>query len=312
MAVVVSNETGPTWFVFDSTSGVEFKKGDGVEFVPKAGGAAVLTARVLDTKTTDFGAPPRRCLQLSLAIDGGDLEGFKKEGSFGAYAVQALNSTARAGVHPGCKVKYAAHLLKDFELQKMFDKAELLIKTAAEGHNDDFAKKWFGTIATSKGKELEKIHERCAELHQGVEGLSKVVFEVVGGEFLGGIDPKVKGQLKGGGTCRIQLGRGFAYTRYSWGEKVATIVHELTHWLLGTVDAKLGVDDAYGAKAIALSKDAKECGKALNNADNWAFYICEYRGAAGTEDWRFFSEPEMKLRGPFSQDPKNTDMLLIA
>lgn len=307
----VSIETGSQWFLCKSSSGSVFKNDDVVTFTPGSSDTAKLEGRVTESKTTNFGNPPVKTLQLRIAITAGDLSNFTKNDSFANYKINAKVGDAKAIVHPSCKTKFSALLLKTTELQKMFEMATKLIKAASEGKSDDKAKKWFGTIAPSKGGELERIHTRCAELNKGVGEIANAVFEVVGGEFLGGIDPNVKGRLKGGGTCRIQLGRGFTFTRYSWGEKVATIVHELTHWILNTVDAKYGSDDAYGPKCIALTKDARECSKALNNADNWAFYICEYRGEGGTEDWKYFTEDEMTERGPFSDDPKNTDLTLV-
>ncbi len=309
MALVLI-ETGPQWFICESSAGVPFKANDAVTIGAASGGAVKLEGRVVETRTANFGNPAKQTLQLSIAMTSGDLTGFKNEGAFAGCKIKS--GASEAIVHPACKTKYSSQLFKVSELQKMFDKAVAVIKAASDGKNDAFVKKWFGTIATSKGSELAKIHQRCSELNSGVECLTTAVFEVVGGEFLGGIDPKVKGRLKGGPVCRIQLGKGFSYTRYSWGERVATIVHELTHWILGTVDAKFGAEDAYGVKCIQLSQDPRECSKALNNADNWAFYICEYRGIDTANDWRYFTEEEMKSRGPFSQDPKNTDMLLIA
>jgi hypothetical protein len=307
----VSCETGPLWFQFQSSSGVEFKPNDAIEFVLTTGGNAVLEGRVLEIKSTNFGNPPKQTLQLLVVMTDGDLTPFTQKFGFAAYKVRATGgSNSEAVVHPKCQMMYKARLFRNNELQTMFNRAEQLIQAAAVKPSDEHARKWFGTIATSKGGELAKIHRRCAELSVGVNSLSSAVFEVVNGEFLGGIDPPTKGELKGGPNCRIQLGRGFSYTYYVWGEKVATIVHELTHWFLNTVDAKFGTKDAYGPTCIALTRDPKENAKALNNADNWAYYICEYRGNTN-EDWRFFSEQELLLRTPFSQDPKNVDTLLV-
>lgn len=310
MTATVTNETGPTWFVFESKSGDEFKIDDSVEFHGPRSTVPDLIGHVIGTKTTNFGNPPKQCLQLSIAIDDGDLSRFK-EGGFAGYEVRSKSSSAKAVVHPSCKAKFPAQLIKTHALQTMYEKAESLIATAAEGKNKQFVDQWFGTLAPSKGSELQKIYDRCSQLHAGMGYITKVVFEVVGGEFLGGIDPKVKQKLNKSGTCRIQLGRGFLYTRYSWGEKVATIVHELTHWILGTIDQKFGADDAYGAKCLALTRDGRECSKALTNADNWAFYICQYRGDGAGEDWRYFSESEMKERVPFAKDTLNVDMSLV-
>ncbi len=285
-------------------------------------GKESLEARFIEAKPGTIGANQDPCHRFSLAFTAGDLAKFSTIGSFAGLEVKTADGRSHGSIHEKCKTKSAARLFKLSELQKMLDEAEALIAAAAKYKSDGIARQWFGSIATTK-EELAKIHRRCAELNQAVGGLSQVIFQVVGAEYLGAIDPPEKIRLRGGPTCRILLGRGFSYTRYSWGEKVATIVHEMTHWFLDTVDDKLetGFDkvrqlpieeDAYGTKAIELTGNEAQCSKALNNADNWAYYICQYRSGSGAQDWRFFSASEMGSRGPFSEDPKNVDMLLIA
>jgi hypothetical protein len=309
-------ETGPQWFEITGYQDT-LKPNDSIVLEGKES----LEARLIEVRPAMIGVPQEACHKFSLAITSGDLSKFAA-GGFGGYAVKGSDGRSHGTVHPKCKTKYAARLFKVSELQKMLDEAECLIAAAAKYKSDGFARQWFGSIATTKD-ELVKIHTRCAALNTSVGGLTQVVFQVVGGEYLGAIDPDEKVRLRNGPTCRILLGRGFSYTRYSWGEKVATIVHEMTHWFLDTVDDKLqtGFDkirqaaieeDAYGPKAIELTENVEQCKKALNNADNWAYYICQYRGSSEARDWRFFSPREMSSRAPFSQDPKNVDALLIA
>jgi hypothetical protein len=314
--IKIAIETGPQWFEVVGYPGT-LNPGEELTLT----GAEVVQAKFLSAKPTSMGNPPEQLHKLSLAITSADLTKFAA-GGFGGYELKAKDGRSHGHVHAKCKTKYAAQLFKISELQKMLNEAEKLIADAAKYKSDGFARQWFGSIATSKD-ELAKIHRQSAKLHAGVAGLSVVVFQIVGGEYLGAIDPAEKIALHGGGTMRILLGRGFSYTRYSWGEKVATIVHEMTHWFLDTIDDKFttGFDakrqapieeDAYGPTALRLTEDEAQCKKALNNADNWAYYICQYRSGSLAQDWRFFSESEMGSRGAFQDDPKNVDPLLVA
>jgi hypothetical protein len=252
--------------------------------------------------------PANPLLGVSIAIDRGDVSVFKN-GGFGGYVVKSAGG-ARGTIHEPPLLTYAGRLLKEQEMQKMVTVAESLIRKAATFKSDGNARKWFGTKATT-AQELAKIHRRCAELHAGVAGLATVVFQCTNGETMGGIattDP-----LRGGPTCRIQLGRGVTYDRYSWGERVCTVVHEMTHWFLDTVDevSKVG-KDAYGYECIKMADSDEECGKVLNNAENWAFYICEYRSDDEAGDWSNFSEGELRDRPAFVSGAYNVDQSLVA
>lgn len=55
-----------------------------------------------------------------------------------------------------------------------------------------------------------------------------------------------------------------------------TIVHELSHLILGTDDEKLGRDTAYGAKAARDLARASPY-KAKNNAENWGLFVESFR-----------------------------------
>jgi hypothetical protein len=264
---------------------------------------------VTESKTKNYGVPPVPGLALMIALDRGDLTEFKG-GGFAGYGVTKNGGGASGTVRAPCALKYAARLMKSSELQKMVDVAEKLIERAATAKNDAYAKKWFGTKATTP-QELQKIHLRCADLHRAVAGLSTVIFQCAASEMLGAIsktDP-----LRNGPTCRIQLGRGFTYDRYSWGERVCTIIHEMTHWFLDTTDEALTDGSvAYGAACLRLANSDIDCKKALNNADTWAYYIGEYRSVAEAGDWSNFTEQEILARGPFVSGAYNVVQSLVA
>jgi hypothetical protein len=194
----------------------------------------------------------------------------------------------------------------------MFDMAEALIDRAARGKNVEHAVKWFGPLA-QKANAQAAIFRGCAELSQRVAGLSDLILVCKDSETLGGINSN--DPLRNGPTCRIELGRGFTYDRYSWGEQVCTLIHEMTHWFLKTKDVAMGNgEEAYGVNCLKLANSATEGWKAMDNADNWAYYICEYRspGECADHDWRFFTEQEITARGPFVPNGYNVVQSLVA
>lgn len=305
---VVSIEMAPKVFPLLNVVGT-FNVNDVVKF---DGAKGDLRGVVHSVKMMKVPKQPNPILGVSIAINRGDVSAFKN-GGFNGYTVTTAGGAAGTVLEPPL-LTYAGRLLKDTELQKMLVAAESLISKAATYKSDGNARKWFGAQATDK-TELATIHRRCAQLQQGVAGLSTVIFQCGNGETMGGIstaDP-----LRGGPTCRIQLGRGVTYDRYSWGERVCTIVHEMTHWFLDTVDqvtahGKNAGKDAYGIECLNMAASDVEHMKVLNNAENWAFYICEYRSDSEAGDWSNFSEAELRNRAPFVSGGYNVDQSLIA
>lgn len=278
------------------------------DVVKLRGSKGDLRGVVRSAKNVKIAGQQNPLLGVAISVDRGDVSEFSN-GGFAGYSVTSTRGASGTILEPPL-LTYAGRLLKTTEMQKMLIAAESLIQKAATYKSDGNARKWFGTKATNRDA-LATIHRRCGELHQGVAGLANVIFQCTNGETMGGIsttDP-----LRGGPTCRIQLGRGVTYDRYSWGERVCTIVHEMTHWFLDTEDAvtQLG-KDAYGYECIKMADSDIECGKVLNNADNWAFYICEYRSTAEAGDWRNFSETELRNRPAFVPGGYNVDQSLIA
>lgn len=108
------------------------------------------------------------------------------------------------------------------------------------------------------------------------------------------------------GGCRARHRRDFGTDVHDWRAGV-------THWFLDTVDqASLLGKDAYGYECIKMADSDAECAKVLNNADNWAFYICEYCTDEEAGDWRNFSEAELRHRPALVPGGYNVEQSLIA
>jgi len=267
-----------------------------------------LVGEIRELKTKNFGVNQTPRQVLSIAVTKGDVSPFKA-GGFAGYEIK-VDGGAEGTVLAPCQTKFSGLLMSATELQKMVNAAISLINKAALYKSDGNARKWFGTKATDNRVALPNIHIRCAALKLGVSAFTKVILQCGAAETLGAIsttDP-----LRNGATCRIQLGRGFTYDRYSWGERVCTIVHEMTHWVINTVDVNVEGVDAYGAACIKLADNDTHADKALNNADNWAYYICEYRSSAESGDWSNFTESEIEARGAFVSGGYNVVQSLIA
>lgn len=55
-----------------------------------------------------------------------------------------------------------------------------------------------------------------------------------------------------------------------------TLVHELSHLIVGTDDEKLGADTCYGGD-LARQLATSDVTKAKNNAENWGLFVEEFR-----------------------------------
>lgn len=302
----VSVEMSPNEFGLVDVQNGPFAVGDVVTI---SGAKGTLEGRVCGLKNRVYGLQQVPGVAAMIAFTEGKISEFAN-GGFAGHAVKKKNGATEAKIRSPCFVKYKARLMKRTELQTMFDAAQELIGKAATVRKTDYALQWFGKAAF-EGLAQTEIHRRCGELRGGVAGLAHMIFQCSPGETLGAID--TADPLRGGGSCRIKLGRGFTYDRYSWGERVCTIVHELTHWFLDTVDATMSGADCYGGECLKLARSTQksEREKALNNADNWAYYICQYRSPGDPHDWSNFTEQEIEARGPFVSGGYNVDSSLI-
>jgi hypothetical protein len=261
-------------------------------------GKTTMEGRVTKVQVKTYGLEQQPGAAVSVAFTDGNMKAFKTGGVAGYTMTKKGQQGTTGKIRKGASVLSFAQLMDARELQVMVNAAEELITRAATIKRSDYVLQWFGQAAFEP-KARELIHKRCGDLRDGVAGFSKVVFQCAPAESLGAIDNA--DPLRGGPTCRIRLGRGFTYDRYSWGERVCTIIHEMTHWVLNTVDVAIDDMPCYGGLCLKLARSTSKAQRelALNNADNWGYYICEYRTAGDGRDWKYFTEKEIESRGPF-------------
>jgi hypothetical protein len=238
---------------------------------------------------------------LKIAVNEGNTSDYAFAGDLAGVKISKADGTEGIVRAKPNTARFQGRLLREDRMRTAYKSAADLITLAALGRNDDFVKMWFGSRNVSPTN-CREIHRRCGQLNDSVKGVAHVHFLCGEGETLGAID-KDERALYQPGTVRIRIGRGLSYSRYSWGERVCTIIHELTHWFLDTEDVVLEGKDCYGGLCLSLAEDPVHYAKALNNADNWGYYICEYRGKGANADlWKNFTSGELASRLPFDQD----------
>lgn len=182
----------------------------------------------------------------------------------------------------------------------MFDASCNLIVLARSNlgkpYGQNLARKWFG-----KTVDLEQVEAKLDTLGQYLRTKRlQVRFARDKAGSLGAYDadfhvPEV-----------AQLGKPILYTRYSWGEKVMTFIHEVSHVVLGTMDRgvdsdhtnyRLPLGACYGPDALALAQGklaskGLQVAHALTNAENWGYFIVSHHALVETTryDWLGYDE----------------------
>jgi hypothetical protein len=166
-----------------------------------------------------------------------------------------------------------------------------ICSSAADNPNDNYIRFWFGDTVANDKRDAVVTHTRV--LRDWLRGCSVFVFKTTSEFDLMNSRVNKKGRVfrpflkddRKSIHCRngptLGMGRHFTNPKYSDGEVVCSIIHELTHLCIRTDDNK--DDMGYGAdlcRNMALSNDEA----ALTNAETWAYYLCQYR--TGQEvDW---------------------------
>lgn len=199
------------------------------------------------------------------------------------------------------KVSPGAPMTPLDDMTGMVQHALALTKKAHESPNMTHKRTWFGS--SSGAPEVAAWTEKMFNYLNG--GLMRLSFSCA--NTAGSIascamyqTDRVRGGLETPNKLiNMQLNNGFRSGLYSYGEKVGTIIHELTHKCIGTNDEKLGLQDCYGA--VLCSEMARtRPDLALTNADNWGYYFTAYHtdlGLAG-DDWKYLTEGDMAGVGP--------------
>lgn len=267
-----------------------------------------LTARVESTKDSFYGKDQTPCTRIKLAITSPNI--VRHKGKLGGATVTGRESGAHGTIYAGDSNTYTYPMVKQRYVTEMVEKLEELTKAAALTKDDARAKRWFGA---DLGKvQLERIHREAAAIYEGLQAVATMHFVCVSGVFIAAADMDQRQRYKPVG-CQVQLGKGFTYQRYSWGEKVCSLAHELSHWFLGTVDETYQGEDAYGIKAFDMVNDVAEAErrKCLKNAENWGYYICSYRSDTDPHDWSNMTRLELEQREPFNPQVQTVNQAMI-
>lgn len=171
-----------------------------------------------------------------------------------------------------------AHDLKIEFVQALLTDAEKLIKTAAAKPDIKLMKTWFGTrnIVSTGSEAYKAIVLGTAFLARWCDESGGVV-HFVGKNYAGSLaacnwtnDERV-----------IFLNSAFPMKRWSWGERVCTVLHEFSHKVLETKDETYKSKPAYGMRCVTMAQDVSDYELAITNAENWGYYLCSYRVHAG-------------------------------
>ncbi|HEY0659908.1 MAG TPA: hypothetical protein VGD21_01080 [Lysobacter sp.] len=157
-----------------------------------------------------------------------------------------------------------AHRIDLAVLTGLYNQAEATIAFAAANPNAELRTKWFGARSTALAVQNQ------------LNALNNYV-------LAGPVDIESKNQGTLGMSDlanpnrQILLGWWFSLTWFSTGERVQTIIHELAHKALNAKDKKIGEDPCYKHKALELANHPSRYGEALENAENWGYYVANHR-----------------------------------
>lgn len=179
--------------------------------------------------------------------------------------------------------------MKHDAAEKLFDNACNLVNAAANFCDSEFAKRgvWFEKGAGER--------ERAA-VRKMATSLTGDKFKLRYSKrkrFLGAYDPDFCIENV------AQLGVPILWTRYTWGEKVVTLLHEMSHVFLNTVDLGAGgtysspsacvnkMGGCYGFYACQLITNPSlrsmlgGAGSSYKNAENWGYFIGNFFSLPG-------------------------------
>ena len=185
-------------------------------------------------------------------------------------------------------------------LVPMVTHALALVKRAHENAKPAYKSQWFGQRALNDPDINDWTEKMYKYLNGGLKTLNISCCSTVDSiascaQYAG---DKVRGGKEKPPTVRnIQLNAGFNMDRYSYGERVGSILHEITHLCIGTNDEMINNVNCYGAPLcvqLALTQPLL----AMTNADNWGYYFTNYHLDLGLQgdDWKYLTAAEVLAR----------------
>lgn len=303
-------EMAPKDFIL-STRITTFQNDEDVDIVLPKG--LTLTGRVVSSKNATYGKNTTPGTRIKIAITSSNIAQHKE--NLSGAIVTGKRSKAQGEIYENDRTKFTFPMVKLQFLIKVVNEIETLVKRASQLKNDTSAKLWFGDNLTKV--QLQRIHYDAKALHEGLGAVKLMRFvcrpSSKTNEFsIASCNLNDKSLYKPT-ICEVRLGKGFNYSRYSWGEKICTLIHEFSHWFIGTTDETYQGEDAYGIKAFDMVKDPStvERRKCLNNAENWGYYICSYRDSSSDGDWKNMTRNELARRQPFNSEVQRLNPAIV-
>jgi hypothetical protein len=188
-------------------------------------------------------------------------------------------------------------------MANMVRAAQNLVTAARANASAEHKESWFGAYGASKSQEID---DRCQKIETYLNSLKRLTFRYSSEPgSIASYGQKLKEKREGGpsinelnGSPAININSGFHQGRYSWGEKVCSILHEITHVTIGTSDVLNSKGQhVYGAVDCAELKKTDPA-LAYKNADNWAYYFGSYyrNTRESGNDWRYMTVEEVARR----------------
>ena len=185
-------------------------------------------------------------------------------------------------------------------LKSMLNHALQLVTRAKDNPNVNHQRQWFGQGAGGDAEVTAWTDKLHGYLNGGLKTINFSCCATV--DSIASFAQYQADKVRGGkamlpGVRNMQLNAGFSSDRYSYGEKVGSLLHEITHMCLGTNDEKIMERECYGAPLCGtLARVRPEL--AITNADNWGYYFTSYHSdlnLTGT-DWAYLTEAEVEAR----------------
>lgn len=235
------------------------------------------------------------CLRVafnSLNINSGLAELNDLKNDLKDATITGQSSRAQGTVVSGSAGGFEQKLIRRDYVQDIVAKAKELVAAAATLKNEEKARRFFGSDLTPA--QLQQINKSAEDLKQGVQGAKGIICWCTKNWDQGSVHKADKGKYFN--YIIMYVGQGFTWHRYNFGERVATFVHELTHWFLDFDDQDFTEGEkAEGPYAFALAQAAGRSSNCIINPDNWAYYVCSYHKNDG-HDWSHLEEHFVKNR----------------
>ena len=199
-----------------------------------------------------------------------------------------------------------AFVVQVAKLRSLVDEVETLLNTAIQQKNVDLMKTWFGKNFEGGRAAPSKLAviNGCTQIQQYItnnviEFVSKDVNTFAFAD-----------QAKQ--AAYVNLGKWFGYKWFTWGDRIVTLIHELSHkCAMQTKDRAFKGEPAYKYKCVQLAEDTSSYAQALSNAENWGYFIASHYKLAGfgtpgrVADWKYVARNQLESRGQPSENDKD-------